>query len=130
MNMPFVSVIIPVQNDLERLQTCLQALERQSYPQDRYEILVVDNASDAPVASDASDASVEAPDAPAVAEQAPYVAPAEALDSQGFLRQLTFARATSTGAAKDSITLVGPDGRVFSAVGVRKTPEGLVVDLG
>lgn len=50
MNMPFVSVIIPVQNDLERLQTCLQALERQSYPQDHYEILVVDNASDAPVA--------------------------------------------------------------------------------
>lgn len=87
----------------------------------------------APVAAptfDAPDASVEAPDAPAVAEQAPYVAPAEALDSQGFLRQLTFARATSTGAAKDSITLVGPDGRVFSAVGVRKTPEGLVVDLG
>lgn len=85
---------------------------------------------DAPDASVASVASVEAPDAPAVAEQASYVAPAEALDSQGFLRQLTFARATSTGAAKDSITLVGPDGRVFSAVGVRKTPEGLVVDLG
>ncbi|WP_102510616.1 DivIVA domain-containing protein [Sanguibacter massiliensis] len=79
---------------------------------------------------DAPNTSVEAPDAPAVAEHAPYVAPAEALDSQGFLRQLTFARATSTGSAKDSITLVGPDGRVFSAVGVRKTPEGLVVDLG
>ena len=87
----------------------------------------------APVAAptfDAPAASVDAPDAPAVADEAPYVAPAEALDSQGFLRQLTFARATSTGAAKDSITLVSPDGRVFSAVSVRKTPEGLVVDLG
>jgi len=63
-------------------------------------------------------------------EPQPYVAPADALDSQGFLRQLTFARATSTGAAKDSLTIVGPDGRVYSAVGVRKTPEGLVVELG
>ncbi|QIK82257.1 DivIVA domain-containing protein [Sanguibacter sp. HDW7] len=91
----------------------------------------------APVAAptfDAPEASfepVDAPaDAPAVAEPEPYVAPAEALDSQGFLRQLTFARATSTGAAKDAITLVGPDGKVFSAVNVRKTPDGLVVDLG
>lgn len=92
--------------------------------------VVITSAPVAAPTSDAPDAPVEAPDAPAVAEQAPYVAPAEALDSQGFLRQLTFARATSTGAAKDSITLVGPDGRVFSAVGVRKTPEGLVVDLG
>lgn len=91
----------------------------------------------APVAAptfDAPEASfepVDAPaDAPVVAEPEPYVAPAEALDSQGFLRQLTFARATSTGAAKDAITLVGPDGKVFSAVNVRKTPDGLVVDLG
>lgn len=67
----------------------------------------------------------EAPPAPA-----PYTAPEEALDSQGFLRQLTFARATSTGSAKDSITLVGPDGAIYSAINVRKTAEGLVVDLG
>ncbi|MGP7959408.1 DivIVA domain-containing protein [Sanguibacter sp. A247] len=85
-------------------------------------------AAAAPAEPDAATAAlpVEAP-APSPAA---YVAPADALDSQGFLRQLTFARATSTGPAKDSITLVGPDGTVYSAVNVRKTAEGLVVDLG
>lgn len=43
---PFVSVIIPVYNDVERLQKCLNALEKQTYPQDLYEVIVVDNASD------------------------------------------------------------------------------------
>ena len=47
---PFVSVIVPVYNDVARLQLCLEALETQSYPSDRYEVLVVDNASDVPVA--------------------------------------------------------------------------------
>lgn len=42
----FVSVIIPVYNDEERLATVLDCLERQSYPRDRYEVIVVDNASD------------------------------------------------------------------------------------
>ena len=44
---PLVSVIIPVYNDPERLHLCLQALARQTYPQNRFEILVVDNGSDA-----------------------------------------------------------------------------------
>ena len=43
---PFVSVIIPVYNDSERLKMCLQALEQQSYPKDCYEVIVVDNGSD------------------------------------------------------------------------------------
>lgn len=43
---PLVSVIIPVYNDLERLQTCLEALERQTYPHTKYEVIVVDNGSD------------------------------------------------------------------------------------
>jgi len=43
---PFVSVIIPVYNDPIRLKTCLQALEEQTYPQNAYEIIVVDNGSD------------------------------------------------------------------------------------
>jgi glycosyltransferase involved in cell wall biosynthesis len=43
---PFVSVIIPVFNDLHRLKKCLQALESQTYRRDRYEIIVVDNGSD------------------------------------------------------------------------------------
>ena len=44
---PLVSVIIPVYNDPERLRLCLQALAQQTYPQNRFEILVVDNGSDA-----------------------------------------------------------------------------------
>jgi glycosyltransferase involved in cell wall biosynthesis len=43
---PFVSVIIPVFNDAERLSICLEALENQTYPQASYEVIVIDNASD------------------------------------------------------------------------------------
>ena len=42
---PFVSVIIPVFNDGERLQLCLAALAQQTYGRSRYEIIVVDNGS-------------------------------------------------------------------------------------
>ncbi len=45
MALPFVSVIIPVLNDCERLSRCLTALREQEYPQDMYEVVVVDNAS-------------------------------------------------------------------------------------
>ena len=40
---PFVSVIIPVYNDVERLKICLEALENQTYPGDLYEVIVVNN---------------------------------------------------------------------------------------
>jgi glycosyltransferase involved in cell wall biosynthesis len=43
---PLVTVIIPVFNDVERLKRCLAALEQQSYPHDRYEVIVVDNGSE------------------------------------------------------------------------------------
>lgn len=43
---PFVSIIIPVLNDPQRLQLCLEALENQTYPKHLYEVLVVDNGSD------------------------------------------------------------------------------------
>ena len=42
---PFVSVIIPVFDDAERLIRCLHALHDQTYDADRYEVLVVDNGS-------------------------------------------------------------------------------------
>lgn len=42
----FVSIIIPVYNDLERLETCLEALENQFYSKDMYEVIVIDNGSD------------------------------------------------------------------------------------
>lgn len=41
----FVSVIIPVYNDLERLKICLNNLEKQTVSQENYEIIVVDNGS-------------------------------------------------------------------------------------
>lgn len=41
----FVSVIIPVLNDAERLEKCLEALQCQTYPKDLYEVIVVDNGS-------------------------------------------------------------------------------------
>ena len=42
---PFVSVVIPVYDDVESLKRCLKALENQTYPQNRYEVIVVDNGS-------------------------------------------------------------------------------------
>lgn len=43
---PFVSVIIPVFNDVDCLSTCIKALQKQTYPRKYIEILVVDNGSD------------------------------------------------------------------------------------
>lgn len=40
---PFVSVVIPVYRDWKRLSICIKALGRQTYPKERYEIVVVDN---------------------------------------------------------------------------------------
>jgi glycosyltransferase involved in cell wall biosynthesis len=44
---PFVSVIIPVFNNRKQLILCLNALQTQTYDQDCFEIIVVDNGSDA-----------------------------------------------------------------------------------
>ncbi|MGG6295106.1 glycosyltransferase [Leptolyngbya sp. AN02str] len=43
---PFVSVIVPVYNDADRLKICLTSLAQQTYQADRYEVIVVDNGSD------------------------------------------------------------------------------------
>ena len=48
---PSVSVIIPVKNDAVRLRLCLNALSKQTYPTDRYEVIVVDNNSTDDVAA-------------------------------------------------------------------------------
>lgn len=42
----YVSVIIPTFRDEARLHLCLRALETQSYPRDRFEVVVVDNDPD------------------------------------------------------------------------------------
>ena len=47
--MPRVSIVIPVFNQATDLARCLAALERQTYPADRFEVIVVDNGSDEPI---------------------------------------------------------------------------------
>lgn len=48
---PFISVIIPHLNQPEELRRCLESLQVQSYPADRFETIVVDNgSSELPVA--------------------------------------------------------------------------------
>ncbi len=45
---PFLTVVVPVRNEEENVERCLVSLLDQSYPQDRYEIIVVDdNSTDA-----------------------------------------------------------------------------------
>ena len=43
MNGPFVSIIIPVYQDWERLDLCLQAINQQDYPLEKIEVIVVNN---------------------------------------------------------------------------------------
>jgi GT2 family glycosyltransferase len=47
--LPFATVVVPHLNDHERLAHCLRHLHEQTYPQHRYEIIVVDNGSDRPI---------------------------------------------------------------------------------
>ena len=51
MNYPFFSIIIPTYNRLERLANCLGAIALLDYPQDRFEVIVVDDGSDTPLDS-------------------------------------------------------------------------------
>ena len=45
----FVTVIIPVYNDQNGLSACLDALNAQTWPKDRLEVIVVDNNSSSPI---------------------------------------------------------------------------------
>ncbi|GAC32252.1 glycosyltransferase [Paraglaciecola polaris] len=42
---PKISVLIPVYNDIDRIEACLSSLEKQSMSRDTYEIIVIDNGS-------------------------------------------------------------------------------------
>lgn len=44
-NAPFVSIIVPAYNSEETMALCIESLLRQSYPKDKYEVIVVDNGS-------------------------------------------------------------------------------------
>jgi GT2 family glycosyltransferase len=43
LDLPLVSVIIPIYQDWQRLQQCLNALGNQTYPSNCFEVIVVDN---------------------------------------------------------------------------------------
>jgi GT2 family glycosyltransferase len=45
---PFVSVLLPVRGETAELAECLASLARQTYPRDRFEVLIAD-ASDTPI---------------------------------------------------------------------------------
>ena len=47
---PFFSIIIPSYNRPTQLAVCLEAVSRQEYPRERYEIIVVDDGSETPLA--------------------------------------------------------------------------------
>ena len=40
---PFVSIIIPVYNGEERLPKCLECIRKQSYSEEKLEIIIVDD---------------------------------------------------------------------------------------
>lgn len=45
-NTPFVSVLIPFLNNPKNVESICYNLKKQSYPQDRYEVILIDNGSD------------------------------------------------------------------------------------
>src|SRR5262245_683074 len=58
---PLVSVIVPVFNQSEALRGCLLALSGQTYPRERFEVIVVDNGSTPPLSvTDAPGGNVRA----------------------------------------------------------------------
>ncbi|HUI26293.1 MAG TPA: glycosyltransferase family 2 protein [Candidatus Kryptonia bacterium] len=52
--LPFVSVMIPMRNEVGSIAVCLESVLAQDYPPERFEVLVVDGAS-----TDGSDALIE-----------------------------------------------------------------------
>lgn len=50
---PLFSIVIPTYNRPDRLASCLQSLTQLNYPRERFEIIVVDDGSNQPIASGA-----------------------------------------------------------------------------
>ncbi|HEY3487848.1 MAG TPA: glycosyltransferase [Gammaproteobacteria bacterium] len=46
MSLPEITVIVPTFNDAENLLLCLEALQNQTLPDEKYEVIVIDNGSD------------------------------------------------------------------------------------
>ena len=47
-NLPSVSIIIPVRNESENIQQCLESIFKQNYPKDLFEVIVIDDYSTDP----------------------------------------------------------------------------------
>lgn len=45
-SLPRVTVIVPVRNESANIESCLRSLTAQNYPRDKYQIIVVDDASE------------------------------------------------------------------------------------
>ncbi len=45
-NFPFISILIPVRNEVDYIERCLDAILVQDYPSDRIEVLIADGMSD------------------------------------------------------------------------------------
>jgi glycosyltransferase involved in cell wall biosynthesis len=45
-DLPFVSVIVPMRNEERYIERCIRSLASQDYPRDRFEVLVVDGGSE------------------------------------------------------------------------------------
>jgi len=49
-----ISIIVPTRNRRGKIDKCLRAIAQQTYPHDRFEVIVVDDGSDAPLATTVS----------------------------------------------------------------------------
>ncbi|MDB5283768.1 MAG: hypothetical protein JWO06_2843 [Bacteroidota bacterium] len=47
-DLPFVSVVIPVRNEADYIKDCLESIFKQNYPQDKFEVVVIDDYSTDP----------------------------------------------------------------------------------
>jgi glycosyltransferase involved in cell wall biosynthesis len=45
-SLPLVSIVIPVRNEARHIEACVDAFDRQTYPRDRLEVLLVDGLSE------------------------------------------------------------------------------------
>jgi GT2 family glycosyltransferase len=111
-SLPYVSIVIPNYNGAKYLSTCLEALRAQTYPADRFEVIVSDNGS--------TDASIEL-----LRAQYPWVKVIENGRNLGFAKACNVGIMASQG---DYIALLNNDTKVdpewlLSLVEIAETDE-------
>jgi GT2 family glycosyltransferase len=50
LSVPDISLVIPTRNRPQKIEMCLRAIAAQTYPRERFEVIVVDDGSDTPLA--------------------------------------------------------------------------------